>query len=862
MGLVTARFSMDRRVAVCPVANDADNLTFDESANAQPRDATSKPVRPAGIKETFVGVGPAAPQPSATSSVAPLKTTVIGAGSVTPQPQSSGSLKATLLGAMPNAAMVPSHPEPSATAAPPTKRDSGSIKSTLLGAAPSMAMAPRRLAPPTDAPTLSDSGLFHSEAPELAPDSVFAKAFRIACVTTRGRSSVLYDATLLGVAKRHALKVFRRSPGVDEQALQRFVHDARVGSRVESEHLVEVARAGYDGASECAWVASEFLEGETLATRMAALEEGEVLPVADAWRVLTGVCRGLAKAHQQGVVHGDLRPSNIYLARSGSEGFDVKLLDFGVVHLLPAWRDRESEFASWRAPEVPSAEITPAADVWSVGLLAFLLFTGHEYWASAPSADHSARRITPASDRATLLNCAARLPRGFDAWFAQCVSRLPASRFKSAGELVPALAALQSSSDVPVLDYTPARAANAIVQPHVARKVTTRPSAAPPSRSDDEERPSRPSFAPSPAPMPRRAQRSPIQAPVMPDADAPRQRAATPTPTPTSNTQNVMIPQGPLKAAALQNATPLHGSPRGTYAQPQGSRTAHPSPSQGLSPPQGMPDARMTTRPSPARPMSPPMGVAVHTTPMSSPSALTSTGSQRALTNSGAQRALTNSGAQRVLALDAASSALANARPIAESFELAPHRPSTRPPVAMPAPALAASPRMSQRTVYLLAAAAGALSFSLVGLVVARQQRASETTLESTPALQTPPAEPVIGPAPTPRVTPARRWSGSLVAGESRWSFVLALRVNDRAVTGWFSWTAAQVPGTREGEQVRENVEGAFDPATGAIELHGTASTNPNLLPVNAYRLRVTADGALAGSTLDPNERIEGAPAR
>ena len=91
---------------------------------------------------------------------------------------------------------------------------------------------------------------------------------------------------------------------------------------------------------------------------------------------------------------------------------------------------------------------------------------------------------------------------------------------------------------------------------------------------------------------------------------------------------------------------------------------------------------------------------------------------------------------------------------------------------------------------------------------------------------------------------------------------MLALRVNQRAVTGWFSWTAAQVPGVRDGEQVRENVEGSIDPTTGAIELHGTATTNPNLLPVNAYRLRVGADGALAGSTLDPNERIAGAPAR
>lgn len=908
-------FSIDCCGAVPTIVDDADDLTFEDIP--APRGVAPSETVSQSSKGTFVGLAPTSTESGATHPPIQNKKTIFGVGGASPppvQPPSSGSLKATLLGAMPSMAMVPQRTALASES--PAQVEPGSLKATLLGASPSMAMVPQRAAPLRPDPaslkaTLAGPSLFGADQGELTPDAVFATAFKIVRTILKGRASVLYEATLQGVGRRHALKVFRRSPGIDEQALQRFVHDARVGSRVECEQLIEVSRAGYDGASGCAWIASELLEGESLAARLAGLAEGATIAVDDAWRVLSGVCRGLAKAHQQGVVHGELRPSNVLLAKGGAEPFEVKLVDFGVVHLVPAWADATADNA-WRAPELPSVEITPAADVWSVGLLAFLLFTGRDYWQGTRRDERVEHRIVPASARAEALGCGQRLPRGFDAWFAQCVSRLPASRFKSARELVPALEALQSAGrNVPVIDYTPSRGASATAssQPPQQRKVTTRPSAPPPSVGAHDERPSRPSFSPPSSVPPRRAPRSPIHAPVLPEDGAPR--ALSPSPTAPSSTQNVTIPQGPLKAAALQNATPLHGTPRGSWppSTPPVRSATRSSPPHPTSPPQGVAVPYVVTRPS--RPPSPPQGISAGAS--GAQSALTSSGAQKALTTSGAQRALTTSGAnlaltttgaQRALADAAAQRALADAgaqqgvleiappqvsaslparapqstppsqrsTPPSQSTALASVRPPPPPrsspprslPPPPPTPRVEPAPRSAQpsrRTVLMLAAAAGVVSFSVVGMVVGRAHQTEPPTVESTPALRAPPTEPVIAPVPTP-ARAAHRWNGSLTTADSRWSFVLSLRVTGSAATGWFSWTAAQVPGARVGEQVRENLEGTFDAATSSFDVHGTGSTNQGLLPVNAFRLRVMPDGSISGSTLDESERIVGTPAR
>jgi hypothetical protein len=102
-----------------------------------------------------------------------------------------------------------------------------------------------------------------------------------------------------------------------------------------------------------------------------------------------------------------------------------------------------------------------------------------------------------------------------------------------------------------------------------------------------------------------------------------------------------------------------------------------------------------------------------------------------------------------------------------------------------------------------------------------------------------------------------RTWQGATVGDDNRWSAVLSLRLGDDGVVrGYLAWSAVSVQGAREGEQVREDVDGSWDEARGALTLRGTASTNPLLMPVNSYRLHASPTGALQGAAIDDGVRI------
>ena len=107
--------------------------------------------------------------------------------------------------------------------------------------------------------------------------------------------------------------------------------------------------------------------------------------VNEALRIATGVARGLLRAHERGVVHGDVKPGNVLLGRQGS----VKLADFGLARLLAEEGDESSESGGlagtpdYMAPEVIlGGHATVASDVWSLGVLFHRLFSDRLPFAS------------------------------------------------------------------------------------------------------------------------------------------------------------------------------------------------------------------------------------------------------------------------------------------------------------------------------------------------------------------------------------------------------------------------------------------------------------------------------------------------
>lgn len=273
----------------------------------------------------------------------------------------------------------------------------------------------------------------------------------------KGTTGPVYAAKQLSTGALRGLKIMYAEYAADEPARQRFVNEARLGARIESDHIVQVVGAGIDPVLGRPWLAMELLEGIELTQAMAIRPQG--FNAAETRDVFVQLCHAVGAAHVANITHTDIRPENIFLARSRhhQHPFMVKVLDFGIAHVVLRGTTQHTQPRSraWMAPEqIPAdAQDTPAADVWALGLVAFYLLTGRTYWQSPDLMGLEHEILSPtfaaASSRAASIGARA-LPDGFDDWFARCVAQAPAARFPDANACCSAL--------LPLLDAAAARA--------------------------------------------------------------------------------------------------------------------------------------------------------------------------------------------------------------------------------------------------------------------------------------------------------------------------------------------------------------------------------------------------------------------
>lgn len=211
-----------------------------------------------------------------------------------------------------------------------------------------------------------------------------------------GGMGVVYDA-VHDDGREVALKVL--PPATDERATERFRREARAIAALKHEGIVEVVEFGEaDGRT---FLALERMHGVTLAEAVGALREqavegrsgedlGAVVPseaplygrtyVEAACRIVLAIARALEHAHSQGVIHRDVKPSNIWLGTDGG----VRLFDFGLAHLVDADSlTRTGDFAgtpSYTSPEQLAGErdLDGRTDVFSLGATLYELLTGRK----------------------------------------------------------------------------------------------------------------------------------------------------------------------------------------------------------------------------------------------------------------------------------------------------------------------------------------------------------------------------------------------------------------------------------------------------------------------------------------------------
>lgn len=314
----------------------------------------------------------------------------------------------------------------------------------------------------------------------LPQGTIVGGDFRVVSHMAAGGMGAVYLAEQISTGQRRALKVMHPALVQDPGMRDRFVQEARVGSMISSDHVVSVVGAGVDTASGAPWIAMEYLEGQDLAAFVAS--RGPLAP-SELAMVLRPICHALAAAHAAGIVHRDVKPENVFLSatRSMDPFTSVKVLDFGIAKV--AAQARATATASmgtplWMAPEQtdPRARITPAVDVWAIGLVAFWMLTGKSYWRAANAQGTSVHALMreilfepldPGSARAAEYGLSGRFPVELDGWFATAIAREPEQRFPNAevafAELVkssPAIAAVTSIPPPTMLSAPPAGSAS------------------------------------------------------------------------------------------------------------------------------------------------------------------------------------------------------------------------------------------------------------------------------------------------------------------------------------------------------------------------------------------------------------------
>lgn len=270
---------------------------------------------------------------------------------------------------------------------------------------------------------------------------------RYALVRLIGAGGVagVYEAIDRRLDKRVAVKVLSPTYWGDALQLQRFASEARHIARVRDEHLVDVTDSGVskDGIP---FLVMELLEGRDLYELLRELDAP--MPWRRAASIAAQVCDALAAAHARGLVHRDVKPSNIYLLdRHGDD--HVKLLDLGIAKALNA-QDLDAPItnpiygvpgtAQYMAPEQARAQsVDPRTDLYSLGVVLYRMVTGALPF-NAPADDlysllrmHCEEPPLPPSTRLT------GLPAEIDAIILRCLEKEPDARWGSAHELARAL---------------------------------------------------------------------------------------------------------------------------------------------------------------------------------------------------------------------------------------------------------------------------------------------------------------------------------------------------------------------------------------------------------------------------------------
>ncbi len=291
-----------------------------------------------------------------------------------------------------------------------------------------------------------------TERPEQRPDAdrLIADRYRLGEIIGRGGMATIYRAHDTRLGRDVALKLLRPEISADRDLADRFRREALAATVLRHRNIVACVDTGSDPAGP--FLVMDLIEGEDLAAR---LSRAGPLPPLEVARIGLDIARALGVAHVRGIVHRDVKPSNILLARDGR----AMITDFGIARLAA---DAEAALpgttlgsVQYFSPEqAQGLTTTPASDVYGLGLVMYEALTGRRPWGGETPGRIALARVgaTAPSPR----DVRPDVPLALDAVVTRALAADPAARYPSGSAMTvalePLLGAIDPASPTTVVD--------------------------------------------------------------------------------------------------------------------------------------------------------------------------------------------------------------------------------------------------------------------------------------------------------------------------------------------------------------------------------------------------------------------------
>ncbi|MEL7634934.1 MULTISPECIES: Stk1 family PASTA domain-containing Ser/Thr kinase [Sporomusa] len=227
-----------------------------------------------------------------------------------------------------------------------------------------------------------------------------------------------------------AVKVLRSQFTDDEEFVSRFRREAQAAARLSHPNIVNIYDVGLD--EQAYYIIMEYISGETLKDK---IEREAPLPVETAVRIAIEIAEALEHAHQNNLVHCDIKPHNILVTRSGR----IKVTDFGIARAVTSSTMTNSGTiigsVHYFSPEQAKGSAVGAkSDIYSLGIVLYEMLTGHVPFAGESPISIALKHIQEDPKPPRELN--PEIPPLVEAIIMKAIHKDPAARFSDIGEMI------------------------------------------------------------------------------------------------------------------------------------------------------------------------------------------------------------------------------------------------------------------------------------------------------------------------------------------------------------------------------------------------------------------------------------------